>query len=40
MANANHKSRPPVTERFVAGQESARHHFLSRVPVLSERTGN
>ncbi|WP_340696523.1 SymE family type I addiction module toxin [Burkholderia cenocepacia] len=31
MANANHKSRPPVTERFVTVQESARHHSLSRV---------
>ncbi|WP_175766747.1 SymE family type I addiction module toxin [Burkholderia cenocepacia] len=31
MANANHKSRPVVTERFVTVQESARHHSLSRV---------
>ncbi|RQS48355.1 SymE family type I addiction module toxin [Burkholderia sp. Bp8984] len=31
MANANHKSRPVVTERFVKIQESARHHSLSRV---------
>lgn len=31
MANANHKSRAPVTERFVTVQESARHHSLSRV---------
>ncbi|WP_321810979.1 SymE family type I addiction module toxin [Burkholderia sp. BCC1985] len=31
MANANHKSRPAVTERFVKIQESARHHSLSRV---------
>ncbi|MEK2600048.1 SymE family type I addiction module toxin [Burkholderia arboris] len=31
MANANHKSRPVVTERFVKIQESARHHTLSRV---------
>ncbi|CAG9245458.1 hypothetical protein BDI4_1810010 [Burkholderia diffusa] len=25
MANADHKSRPVVTERFVTVQESARH---------------
>ncbi|ONU23786.1 hypothetical protein A8E50_01450 [Burkholderia cenocepacia] len=31
MANANHKSRPVVTEPFVTVQESARHHSLSRV---------
>ncbi|UEP48207.1 type I toxin-antitoxin system SymE family toxin [Burkholderia ambifaria] len=31
MANANHKPRPVVTERFVTVQESARHHSLSRV---------
>ncbi|MGU7841447.1 SymE family type I addiction module toxin [Burkholderia sp. AW33-5] len=31
MANANHKSRPVVTERFVKIQESACHHSLSRV---------
>ncbi|WP_081065859.1 SymE family type I addiction module toxin [Burkholderia diffusa] len=31
MANTNHKSRAPVTERFVTVQESARHHSLSRV---------
>ncbi|MBN3742454.1 MULTISPECIES: SymE family type I addiction module toxin [Burkholderia] len=30
MANANHKSRPAVTERFATVQESARHHSLSR----------
>ncbi|WP_419685636.1 SymE family type I addiction module toxin [Burkholderia theae] len=29
MANANHKSRPVVTERFVKVQESARYHSLS-----------
>ncbi|WP_081078022.1 SymE family type I addiction module toxin [Burkholderia pseudomultivorans] len=31
MANANHKSRAPVTERFVTVQKSARHHSLSTV---------
>ncbi|WP_322084703.1 hypothetical protein, partial [Burkholderia sp. BCC1972] len=31
MANINHKSRTPVTERFVTVQESARHHSLSGV---------
>ncbi|KVL40251.1 hypothetical protein WS97_05390 [Burkholderia territorii] len=31
MANANHKPRPVVTERFVKIQKSARHHSLSRV---------
>ncbi|MBJ9594771.1 SymE family type I addiction module toxin [Burkholderia seminalis] len=31
MANANHKSRPVITERFVKIQESARHHSLTRV---------
>ncbi|ACB62515.1 protein of unknown function DUF1813 HSP20-like protein [Burkholderia ambifaria MC40-6] len=32
MANANHKTRPVVTERFVTVQESARHIIsLSRI---------
>ncbi|UEP21405.1 type I toxin-antitoxin system SymE family toxin [Burkholderia ambifaria] len=41
-ANANRKSRPVATKRFVTVQESARHHSLSRVlrPIRAHRKRN